>query len=175
MGRSQWRRALEVIESVPREARTFELWWNHGWALGKLKDWRRATRSFARAVKGDPASATGAWALGLAYSKSGRPRLAERHLRHSLCLRDSTLARLALALHYLRLGKIELAEQVHLDGLALRPHDRQRLEHYASFLWDAGRRGEARAVTRKALSLPVRARPTPREPSRPQSRPADRR
>jgi hypothetical protein len=46
MKRNQWRRALELMDSVPRRKRTYELWWNHGWALGKLEDWKGAVRSF---------------------------------------------------------------------------------------------------------------------------------
>jgi tetratricopeptide (TPR) repeat protein len=154
MHRKQWRRAIAVIETVPRSARTFGLWWNHGWALGKLDDWKASARSLTVAIRIDPDSPSGHWALGLAYSKNGHPRLAERHHLRSLDLRDSSLARLSLAVHYMGLGKFAAAEKIHLEGIALRPRDRLRLEQYADFLWDVGRRKEARSISRQAGKLP---------------------
>ena len=126
--RKQWRRAIAIIDAVPRSARTFGLWWSHGWALGKLDDWKGSARSLTVAVLIDPDSPIAHWSLGLAHSQAGHPRLAERHLLRALDLRDSSLARLTLVVHYMQLGKFAAAEKVHLDGIALRPRNRLRLE-----------------------------------------------
>ena len=97
MKRNQWRRALKLMDSVPRRKRTYELWWNHGWASGKLKDWKGAVRSLAAAVRVKPKSPVGLWALGLAHSEAGQPKLAERYHLAAIALKDSSLARLTLA------------------------------------------------------------------------------
>lgn len=156
MERKRWRRAIAAVESVPPRARSFDLWWNYGWALGKIREWTAAARSLSAALRLDPRSPVGHWALGIAYGNSGHPRLAERHHLCAIELKDSSLARLTLAVHYMQLGKFAAAEKVHLDGIALRPRDRVRLEQYADFLWDAGRRTESRAISRKARRLPKR-------------------
>ena len=154
MKRHQWRRALRTIVAVPRNSRTFELWWNHGWALGKLNDWKRAVRSLAMAVRKKPDAPIGLWALGLAHGEAGHPRLAERYHLAALALSDSTLARLTLAWHYMRQNKFAAAEQVHREGIALRPRHRERQEAYADFLSDLGRHDEVRVVSRQARKLP---------------------
>lgn len=154
MQRHQWRRALRTIEAVPRSARTFELWWNHGWALGKLNDWKGAVRSLASAVRRKPNAPVGLWALGFAHSEIGHPKLAERYHLAALALSDSTLARLTLAQHYMRQKKFAAAEQVHREGIALRPRHRERQEAYADFLSDVGRHDEARVISRRARTLP---------------------
>jgi Flp pilus assembly protein TadD len=142
------------MDGVPPKSRTFELWWNHGWALGKLDDWKLATRSLANAVRIKPDSPVGLWALGLAHSELGHPKLAERYLLAALELRDASLARMTLAVHYMRQNKFAAAEKIHRDGLALKPRDRRRLEAYADFLWDVGRRDESRLIARQARKLP---------------------
>ena len=154
MKSNQWRRALELMDSVPRGKRTYELWWNHGWALGKLGDWKGAVPSLAAAVRVEPKSPVGLWALGLAHSEAGHPKLAERYHLAAIALKDSALARLTLARHYMHQGDFDAAERIHREGIALRPRSRERLEQYADFLWDARRRDESRAITRRARKLP---------------------
>jgi tetratricopeptide (TPR) repeat protein len=163
MKQNQWRRALKLMDSVPRGKRTNELWWNHGWALGKLKDWKGAVRSLAAAVRAKPKSPVSLWALGVAHREAGHPKLAERYHLAAISLKDSALPRLTLAVHYMRQGNFDAAERIHREGIALRPRSRRRLEQYANFLWDVGRRDEARAVTRRARKLP---KPTKRRKRR---------
>jgi tetratricopeptide (TPR) repeat protein len=154
MKKNQWRRALKLMDTVPPGKRTNELWWNHGWALGKLGDWKGAVGSLAAAVRVKPKSAVSLWALGLAHSEAGHPKLAERYHLAAIALKDSSLARLTLAVHYMLQRNFDAAERIHREGIALRPRSRRRLEQYANFLWDVGRRDESRAVTRRARKLP---------------------
>lgn len=50
-------------------------------------------------------------------------------------------------------GKLKKAEQVHLDGIALKPDSSERYRGYAVFLSDIGRKVEAQKMYRKSDAL----------------------
>jgi hypothetical protein len=51
-------------------------------------------------------------------------------------------------------GRVQEGELVHLDGIRLKPDSRKRLEAYADFLSDIGRKAEAQEMLAKAEHLP---------------------
>lgn len=83
------------------------------------------------------------WMLGQALAKAGDREGAERAYLSSLSLKESGAARQGLAELYLRQGRAERAEIVHLEGLRLAPRDPRKLAAYAAFLAAIGRGGEA--------------------------------
>lgn len=103
-----------------------------------------------RAVELDPIQFAGHFALGLALESLGRLEQAESSLRTALVLRDSGMARQALAVVLMEKGEFADAERVHLDGLEVNPDSANRWEGYADFLFDTGRIEEADAARQKA-------------------------
>ena len=154
MRSERWELAIELIEQVPMEARSADLNWNHGWALFKLDRFERAAQSLRRAVLQRSTHAVSHWALGVVLQAAGDPVAAEKHLRTALSLRDSGLARLSLAVMYMEQGRLDEAERIHVEGLELKPDDKQRVEAYADFLSDCGREPEARVQYARAAELP---------------------
>ena len=65
----------------------------------------------------------------------------------------ANLTRIALALAYLSQGKVVEAENVHLEGIRLKPKSSERYESYAAFLSDVGRETEAQTMNQKARTL----------------------
>jgi Tfp pilus assembly protein PilF len=74
-------------------------------------------------------------------------------LYESLQVKKWHAARIGLALAYLAQGRIEEAEQTHLDGIKLKPKRSERYQSYAAFLSDVGRDAEAQDTNRKAEEL----------------------
>jgi Tfp pilus assembly protein PilF len=91
--------------------------------------------------------------LGTVYIQRKQLKKAAATLAESLRIKESHLTRIALALAYLSQGKVKEAENVHLEGIRIRPQKNERYESYAAFLSDVGRDAEAERVIRKAKKL----------------------
>jgi Tfp pilus assembly protein PilF len=91
--------------------------------------------------------------LGNVYLKKQHFKKAEVVLVESLRIKESHLTRIALALAYLSQGKVVEAENVHLEGIRLKPKSGERYESYAAFLSDVGREMEAQTMNQKARML----------------------
>ena len=154
MRQERWASAVDLIAGIEVEFRSAQLNWNCGWALFKLGRLRDAAHALRRSVLQDPSNAIGHWALGVVLKECNELTLAEKHLLTALSIRDSGMARLSLALLYMRLDRFEEAERIHLEGLQLKPADRERLEAYADFLEDTGREAEATAARARAAHMP---------------------
>ena len=74
-------------------------------------------------------------------------------LLEALRIKESYVARLGLALAYLKQGRIKEAENTHLDGIRLRPKQSKRYEAYADFLSDVGREDDEERMNHKAREL----------------------
>jgi Flp pilus assembly protein TadD len=154
MRSERWQDTIKVLKSEFDVTRTdWKLSWNLGWCYFKLDRLEDARKHLARAAKLAPQNATCRWALGCVYRMKKQFRKAEKNLVASLRSRDLHIARIALALTYLEQGKIEQAENVHLEGIKLKPKASGRYESYACFLSDVGREREAEKMYRKAKQL----------------------
>jgi tetratricopeptide (TPR) repeat protein len=127
--------------------------WNLGWACFKLDRFELAVVSLERAVELEPTQFAGHFAFGVALEALGRLDEAESSLRTALVLRDSAMARQALAVVMMEKGDFVLAERIHLDGLQTNPDSANRWDGYADFLYDTGRLEEAEAARAKALKF----------------------
>ena len=150
MQAERWAEAIALIQSESSYLDNSDLSWSLGWAYFKLGDYDAAELHLTRATQLTPTRAAAWWALGTAQRKNGLLAEAERNLKHSLSLKDSSNARSALALTLMHRGKIAEAEQVHLMGLELKPESAERWKSYACFLDDLGRLQEADMAYRKA-------------------------
>jgi Flp pilus assembly protein TadD len=146
----RWSEAIALIQSNTSHETDAELSWNLGWAYFKLADYAAAELHLSRATQLTPTRAAAWWALGTAQREHGLLDDAERNLRHSLILKDSSNARSALALALMQRNKLAEAEQVHLTGLELKPESPERWRSYACFLDDVGRIQEAEVAYKKA-------------------------
>ena len=154
MQREQYAEAIKLLRKRASEAKNdWRLTWNWGWCYFKLDNYRAAKVHLRRATKLAPDKAACYWAFGLACSEAGNYRMAETALLKALSLKDSYLARLSLALTYQKVGKLEKAECVHLEGIALKPDAAERHKAYANFLSDVGRKKEERQVRKKASEI----------------------
>src|SRR2546422_11646582 len=90
----------------------------------------------------NPGMAASWWALGAAQMEDGILDEAERNVKEALRLRDSSHFRGTLALILMQRGKLGEAEQVHSQGIELKPESHQRWESYACFLDDLRRHSE---------------------------------
>jgi tetratricopeptide (TPR) repeat protein len=131
--------------------------WNLGWACFKLNRFKQALPPLERAVELEPVQFASHFALGLALESLGRLEEAESTLRTALVLRDSGMARQALAVVLMEKGEFAAAEQVHLDGLEVSPGSANRWEGYADFLFDTGRLAEADVAREKASRFSSKA------------------
>ena len=91
--------------------------------------------------------------LGTVYLKTKQFKKAEIVLTESLRIKESHLTRIALAMAYLSQGKVEQAENVHLEGIRLKPNNSERYESYAALLSDIGRETEAQTLNNKVEKL----------------------
>jgi tetratricopeptide (TPR) repeat protein len=159
MAACQWSEAVALAALHDAAVRRdFELSWNAGWSHYKLGNLPQAIDYLLNAVALDPISSSGRWALGVVLMDHGDSQGAELHLLRSLTLREGYLPRDTLALLYLKQGRLTEAEQLHRQGLAIRPDSRERLESYADFLMDTGRRHDAIKVYQQAESSWYEAR-----------------
>ena len=164
MHQERWEAAVNLIGDVAVEVRSGKLNWNHGWALFRLGRFTEAAQAFRRSALQDPSNrALSHWALGVVLREAGDLAPAEAHLLKALSIQDSGLARLNLAVLYMAQRRFEDAERVHLEGLRLKPTNRERLEAYADFLDDTARETEANEVRARASTLPRRRKTRRRE------------
>lgn len=155
MDGERWSEAVAYLEAHPELVNgDYSLSWTLGWALFKQQQFAEACRVLQQATQLAPREWTGHWALGLCWRGLGQYDQAEASLREALRIRDSTLARLGLALVYMKQGRSAEAEQVHLEGLRLRPDSAERWHAYAAYLSDEGRETEAQKAYAKAESMP---------------------
>lgn len=150
---AQPREAAALIEELPEAARSWRLHWDHGWVLYKLGETKLALTALRRAVLMNPHAAETHWGLGVVLDECGDLEGAERHLTRALAIQDSTLARHALALVYMKQRRFAEAEEVHREGVRRKPGSRERALAYADFLSDRGRESEAELMRAKADAL----------------------
>ncbi len=131
----------------------FKLHWSLGWSYYKLRQFEEAAQWLRRAVEIEPYRFAGHFALGVTLEELGELQEAEACLRQSLRLKDSGVARQALAVVLMEKGAFAAAERVHLDGLEVKPDSAERWEGYADFLSDTGRDVEAENARQRAESL----------------------
>ena len=158
MRSERWEAAAAFLEGHAELVRgDFSLSWTLGWAHCKQDQFAEARRFMLQAIQLAQSArhqCIGHWALGLSYRRLGQYDQAEASLSESLRISDLFPARLELALLLMELGRSAEAEQVHLDGIRLKPKSRDRWEAYASFLSDVGRETEAQEALAKAHSIP---------------------
>jgi Tfp pilus assembly protein PilF len=154
MWKERWPEAIKLLkpECTPAK-RDWRSSWNLGWCYFKVGKLDSARKQLIRATRLSPENPACKWALGIVYLDLKQFRKAEAILAESLRLKESHNTRIALALAYLSQGKAANAENVHLEGIRLRPKKSEEYESYAAFLSDAGREAEAQKMKRKALRL----------------------
>ena len=151
MNQGKWLDAIELVQKdVELLQNSYQLSWNIGWCFFKLDRNKEARKHLLQACKLNPGSAVSHWAIGTIYLKLGQYKMAEASLKKALRIKDSHLARSALAFTYHTQGNIDEAERIHLEGLKLKQDDWNRYKSYACFLSDVGREEEAQQMNRKA-------------------------
>jgi Flp pilus assembly protein TadD len=154
MREERWVDAIKLFKSeLSLTVADWRLTWDLGWCYFKLDRFREARKHLIRARKLAPENAICAWGLGSVYNKLGQHRKAEKYLVDALRIKDSHMTRIALAFAYLAQGKLEEAENIHLEGIKLKPKASSRFESYACFLSDVGREREAQSMYQKAKEL----------------------
>ena len=154
MKKEQWLAAINLLqhEQVVVQ-KNWRFSWNLGWCYFKLDKFDDARKHMIRAARLAPENATCKWGLGNVYLKRRHFKKAEVVLTESLRIKESHLTRIALALAYLSQGKVVEAENVHREGIRLKPKSSGRYESYAAFLTDVGRETEAQTMNQKARKL----------------------
>ena len=154
MQRERYGEAITLLRRHGTEAKNdWRHTWTWGWCYFQIDNFQAAKVHLRRATQLAPDSPACHGAFGTACLQAGNYRVAEKSLRKALALKDSYLARICLALTYMEVGKLEEAEQVHLQGIALRPDSAKRHKAYADFLYDVGRKKEERQVRRTAREI----------------------
>jgi Flp pilus assembly protein TadD len=154
MKKEQWLAAIELLKREVAVVQTnWRFSWNLGWCYFKLEKFDAARKHMIRAAQLAPENPTCKWGLGNIYLKKRHFKKAEVVLAESLGLKESHLTRIALALALLSQGKVGEAENVHLEGMRLKPKNSERYESYAAFLSDVGREEEAQTMNKKARKL----------------------
>jgi tetratricopeptide (TPR) repeat protein len=156
MTQERWRDAIVLCESTPLSAMSLDVLWNWAWAHFKLDELSTARRRFERLLDQHPDHPATLLGLGVVLHRLGSANEAKDCLKRVLEHKDSTTARLTLALSFMEDGDIASAEQVHLEGLKLRPDSVERIEAYADFLSDVNRQDEA--ATQYSRSKQLRSR-----------------
>jgi tetratricopeptide (TPR) repeat protein len=140
-------------EEPELDQKDFKLHWSLGWSYYKLRQFEEAALWLRRAVEIEPFQFAGYFALGVTLEELGELDEADANLRLSLRLKDSSVARQALAVVLMEKGAFAEAERVHLDGLQVKPNSADRWEGYADFLSDTGRETEADDARLRAQAL----------------------
>jgi len=154
MKKEQWLVAIKLLQrELAVVQKNWWLSWNLGWCYFKLNKFDDARKHMIRASRLAPENPTCKWGLGNVYLKRKHFKKAEVVLTESLRIKESHLTRIALALAYLSQGKVVEAENVHLEGIRLKPKNSERYESYAAFLSDVGRDAEAQTMNNRAKKL----------------------
>jgi tetratricopeptide (TPR) repeat protein len=156
MRKERWREATELLKkSSVLVEKHWELLWNLGWCHFKLERFDEAEKYPKKAAEVAPQNRnhTCVFGLGVVYLRKKQYKKAVRALSEVLQIKESYPARLSLALAYLEQGKIQEAENTHLESIRLKPKSCERYEAYADFLSDVGRGTEADKMNRKAQEL----------------------
>ena len=153
MRQERWREAIALCESTPSATISLEVSWNWAWAYFKLDEFSTARVRFENILVKQPEHPATLLGLGVVLYRLGILDEAKRYLKRALELKDLTTARLTLALSFMEEGDFASAEQVHLEGLKLRPESVERIKAYADFLSDAGREDEAEVQYSRAKRL----------------------
>ena len=154
MRRERWLDAIKLLkDEVAMVQQEWRLSWNLGWCYFKLDRVNTARKHLIRATTLAPDNPTCKWALGNVYLRRKQFGKAETVLAESLRIKESHLTRIALALAYLSQGKLTEAENVHLEGIRLRPQNSAGYDSYAAFLPDIGREADSQRMTRKSKKL----------------------
>jgi tetratricopeptide (TPR) repeat protein len=142
--RQEWAEATSLLEARNEQvAGSFELSWNHGWALYKLDDFEGAIARLGRAAELEPESPVALWALGLVYAQLDEAEVAEDFLKRSLAARESFPARFELGFLYHRQGRTAEARAAHERNVELHPLSPEAHLALADFLADIGREEDA--------------------------------
>ena len=127
MKKEQWLAAIKLLKRETAILQTnWRFSWNLGWCYFKLDKFGAARRHMIRAAQLAPENPTCKWGLGNVYLKKGHFKKAEVILTESLGIKESHLTRIALALAFLSQGKVVEAENVHLEGIRLKPKNSER-------------------------------------------------
>lgn len=154
MNREDWLAAIKLLEREPAFVQNdWRFSWNLGWCYFKLDKFDSARKHMLRATRLAPENSGCKWGLGVVHLKRKRFKTAAIILTESLKIKESHVTRIALALAYLSQGKVVEAENVHLEGIKLKPKQSERYMGYACFLSDVGREAEAQTITKKAREL----------------------
>ena len=154
MKKEQWLAAIKLLQHELAVAqKNWRFSWNLGWCYFKLDKFDDARKHMIRASRLAPENPICKWGLGTVYLKRKHFKKAQVVLTESLKIKESHRTRIALALAYLSQGKVAEAEDVHLEGIRLKPKNSERYESYAAFLSDVGRESEAQTMSKKAMKL----------------------
>jgi Flp pilus assembly protein TadD len=154
MKKDLWLKAIKLFKNdLALVQKDWRLSWNLGWCYFKLNRLEDARKHMIQAARLAPENPTCKWGLGTVYLERKHYKKAEAVLAEALKIKESSLTRVALALAYLSQGKLSEAENVHLEGIRLKPRQSARYESYAAFLSDVGREREAHKMNRKAEQL----------------------
>jgi tetratricopeptide (TPR) repeat protein len=155
MSAQRWEDVLAFLaDKTELVATDASIAWSRGWTLFKINRLPEAAQQLEAACSLDPDNPIRSWALGVVQREMKQYVSAEYNLQRSLKLKDSALARLNLAVLYKDIGRLTDAEEVHREGLRLRPDHRERVEALADFLSDVGRCEEAEVLYEQAKKLP---------------------
>jgi tetratricopeptide (TPR) repeat protein len=140
----RWAEIVAAVEpKVEEEPVGHALLFRLGWACFELGRYADAARYLQQAIDAGPPTASYFASFGMALLELGELDFAELWLLRAVALRDSHIARGALALCYQRQGLVVLAEGVLRQGLAEHPGDARLLDALAELLRDTGREEEA--------------------------------
>jgi tetratricopeptide (TPR) repeat protein len=143
MALQRWREAIALCESAASSAVNLQVRWNWAWAHFKLDEFSAARIHFEKVLEQQPDHPATLFGLGVVLYELGITDGAKQRLKRALELEDLLNARIVLALLLTEEGDSAAAEQVHLEGLKLKPKSLERIQAYADFLSDAGRHEEA--------------------------------
>jgi tetratricopeptide (TPR) repeat protein len=154
MNKKRWLDAIKLLEdNLSVVQNDWELSWNLAWCYRNSDQVDRARIHMTRAAKLAPKNAICRFGLGVIYLEMKQFKKAEVNCAESLRIKDAYVPRLTLASAYIGQGKLANAEDVHLQGIKLKPKESRRYEAYADFLSDLGREKQAQMTYRKAKKL----------------------